>query len=256
MVTFSRGKFQRNFYGKSIFCICYGKPVLRMKKCLFLLLILHNCTSNLFSQTKRPPVIDMHVHAERVKKPKGGSPSIGAPFRELGINDPVNDYSQVFDSALKTNSWADQYLSSPGTSDSLRLLTISAMKRNNVYGVTSGDVETVRQWKKESPDRIIPAIHWDFNSVLHDGLTVDSLEKLFRSGEFKVFGEITIQYEGYSPSDSLFDPYLAMAERLDIPVGIHIGCGAPGAPYLGTPVTGRDCIVLWDWKKRCYGILN
>jgi hypothetical protein len=108
------------------------------------------------------------------------------------------------------------------------------MRKNNVYGVTSGDLETVRQWKKEAPDRIIPAIHWDFNSASHDGLTVDSLEKLFKSGAFKVFGEVTIQYEGYSPSDSLFDPYLAMAERLDIPVGIHIGCGPPGAPYLGT----------------------
>jgi hypothetical protein len=25
-----------------------------------------------------------------------------------------------------------------------------------------------------------------------------------------------------------------MAERLDIPVGIHIGCGPPGAPYIGS----------------------
>jgi uncharacterized protein len=218
-----------------LFRICNGKPTLRMKRSLVLLLIMHTFLATSFSQTKRLPVIDMHVHAERVKKPKGGSPCIGAPFRDLGINDPANDYSQVFDSALKTNSWADQSLPSPGTSDSLKLLTIAAMKKNNVYGVTSGDVETVRQWKKEAPDRIIPAIHWDFNSIRHDGLTVDSLEKLFKSGEFKVFGEITIQYEGYSPSDSLFDPYLAMAERLDIPVGIHIGCGPPGAPYLGRP---------------------
>ena len=67
------------------------------------------------------------------------------------------------------------------------------------------------------------------------GLTLDSLEKLFRSGEFKIFGEITLQYEGYSPSDTAFEPYLALVEKLDIPVGIHVGCGPPGAPYISSP---------------------
>lgn len=205
-----------------------------MKEQLFLLLISSFIVSTSFSQTKPPPVIDMHVHAERIKEQRGAPLCIGAPFRDLGINDPANDYSKVFDSALRTHAWANQWLRSPGTSDSLRQLTIVAMKKNNVYGVTSGDLATVRQWKKEAPNRIIPSIHWDFNSARHDGLTVDSLEKLFRSGEFKVFGEVTIQYEGYSPSDSLFEPYLALAERLDVPVGIHIGFGAPGAPYLGS----------------------
>ena len=61
------------------------------------------------------------------------------------------------------------------------------------------------------------------------------MEKLFKSGEFKVFGEISIQYEGYSASDTAFEPYLTMAERLDIPVGIHVGCGPPGAPYIFAP---------------------
>ncbi|HEY1201412.1 MAG TPA: amidohydrolase family protein, partial [Niastella sp.] len=175
----------------------------------------------------------MHVHAEIVKK-RDTQPHIGAPFRDLGINDPQNDFAQVFETALKRNSWADRYLSSPATEDSLKQLTIAALINNNVYGVTSGDIEKVRAWKKEAPDRIIPSIYWNFNSALRGKLTVDSLEKLFRSGEFKVFGEITIQYEGYSPSDTLFDPYLAMAERLDIPVGIHVGCGPPGAPYVGS----------------------
>jgi len=205
-----------------------------MKYHLFLLLISLFIFASSFSQTKPLPVIDMHVHAERVKERQSAPLCIGAPFRDLGINDPQNDYSRVFDSALRTNAWASNWLRSPGTEDSLRLLTIAAMKKNNVYGITSGDINTVRKWKKEDPDRIIPAIHWDFNSARHDGLTVDSLEKLFRSGEFKVFGEVTIQYEGYSPGDSLFEPYLAMAERLDVPVGIHIGCGPPGAPYLGS----------------------
>lgn len=206
-----------------------------MKERLPLLFIAHFLLSSSFSQTRPLPVIDMHVHAERVKDRSGATPCIGAPFRDLGITDAANDYSKVFDSAMRTNAWSNSWLRSPGTTDSLRQLTIAAMKKNNVYGITSGDLDIVRKWKKEAPDRIIPSIHWDLNSAQHEGLTVDSLEKLFRSGEFKVFGEVTIQYEGYSPGDSLFEPYLAMAERLDVPVGIHVGCGAPGAPYLGSP---------------------
>jgi len=45
-----------------------------------------------------------------------------------------------------------------------------------------------------------------FYIAKRDGLIIDSLQKLFKSGEFKVFGEVTIQYEGYSASDTAFEP--------------------------------------------------
>ena len=43
------------------------------------------------------------------------------------------------------------------------------------------------------------------------------------------------QYEGLSPSDPVLDPYFALAEELDIPVGIHTGTSFPGTPYQGSP---------------------
>ena len=46
--------------------------------------------------------------------------------------------------------------------------------------------------------------------------------------------EITIQYSGIAPDDPRMDPYWAVAEELDIPVGIHIGPGPPGVIYLGS----------------------
>jgi hypothetical protein len=64
---------------------------------------------------------------------------------------------------------------------------------------------------------------------------VDSFRKIFTSGTYKVLGEVGIQYTGYSPSDSLFSPYLKVVEELNIPVAIHIGTGPVGAPYLTTP---------------------
>ena len=35
------------------------------------------------------------------------------------------------------------------------------------------------------------------------------------------------------PDDERMAPYWALAEQLDLPVGIHIGPGPPGAPHLG-----------------------
>lgn len=186
---------------------------------------------SLIAQKRLLPVIDMHLHALHANAQGPAPISVGAPFRDLGINDPKDDFREIFVKALKTNMWADHHITSPTTDDSLKQMTLSVLNRNNVYAVTSGDIETVREWKQKAPQRIINSIDWNFG-LASQGLTVDSLEKLFKSNEFQVFGEITIQYEGYSPSDSAFDPFLAMAERLDIPVGIHIGCGPPGAPYI------------------------
>ncbi|AXY74634.1 amidohydrolase [Paraflavitalea soli] len=196
-------------------------------------IVLSLLVQHLFAQKKPLPVIDMHVHALHADDQGPAPISVGAPFRDLGLHDPANDYRKAFMQALKTRSWADHSLTSPLTDDSMRILTLAALEKNNVYAVTSGEIETVRQWKQAAPKRIINSVDWTFGLAAKAGLTVDSLEKLFRSGEFKVFGEISIQYEGISPSDSAFEPYLAMAERLDIPVAIHVGNGPPGAPYIG-----------------------
>ena len=48
-------------------------------------------------------------------------------------------------------------------------------------------------------------------------------------------GEIGLQYEGLSPSDPSVDAYFALAEQLDIPVGIHMGTGGSGRANIGLP---------------------
>lgn len=205
-----------------------------MKKRISLWLICFCFADAMFSQTKKPlPVIDMHFHAMRAND-YGPPPRVmPTPFRDLGYHDPKNNYGEAFTNVMQNSLWAEKSIKSPTTHDSLQSLSIEALKRRNVYAVTSGDIDMVRKWKKAAPDRIINAVQWFFSDTIRQRLTLDSLEKIFKSGEFKVFGEVAIQYEGHSPSDSAFDPYLAMAEKLDIPVGIHIGTGPPGTPYLG-----------------------
>jgi predicted TIM-barrel fold metal-dependent hydrolase len=50
-----------------------------------------------------------------------------------------------------------------------------------------------------------------------------------------VLGELGFQYSGLSPTDAPPDAYFSLAEELDIPVGVHVGPGAPGAAYVGFP---------------------
>jgi predicted TIM-barrel fold metal-dependent hydrolase len=202
-----------------------------LRYCLLLCLVC-NEVQNASAQKKPLPVIDMHLHAMRVK---GARPArVGAPFDVMGLHDPKFPYSKTYENALATGTWCARQFVAPTTTDSLRILTFEALEENNVYAVTSGDIATIREWKKALPSRILPAVDWNFGLAKNQGLTPDSLERIFTTGEFKVFGEITIQYEGYTASDTTFDPYLAMAEKLDIPVGIHLGPGPAGAPYLNT----------------------
>jgi len=208
--------------------------ILGMKRQFFftILLIIIQSTFLLGQTTKKLPIIDMHLHAMSADEMGPPGLKMGIPFDNFSCNDPKDNYGSTFMHAMQKGTWEKNTTSAPLTDDSLRIKTIKILNENNIYAVTSGLVPIVRKWHSDDPKRIIDGTLWNF-SVKKEGLTVDSLSKLFRSGEFKVFGEVTIQYEGYSASDTAFEPYLKMAEELDIPVGIHIGPGPPGAIYLG-----------------------
>jgi hypothetical protein len=57
-----------------------------------------------------------------------------------------------------------------------------------------------------------------------------------QAGRIKAFGEVMPQALGIAPGDSRMQPYWALAEELDLPVGIHMGPGPPGAAYESSPV--------------------
>jgi uncharacterized protein len=60
------------------------------------------------------------------------------------------------------------------------------------------------------------------------------LRQEVKAGRIEQFGEVVAQLFGLSPSDSVFEPYFAVSEELDIPVAIHTGF-PPGAAYMGLP---------------------
>jgi predicted TIM-barrel fold metal-dependent hydrolase len=63
----------------------------------------------------------------------------------------------------------------------------------------------------------------------------DEVRAMFARGDFQVLGEVMAQYEGIPADDPRLEPYWALAEKFDIPVGIHMGPGGPGDPYFGSP---------------------
>jgi predicted TIM-barrel fold metal-dependent hydrolase len=83
----------------------------------------------------------------------------------------------------------------------------------------------VARWGADLGRRLIPAI---FMEKPGDP-SLEHLRKLIDSGKVRVLGEMALQYTGVSPADPAFEPYWALAEEKDIPVGIHIGPGPAGS---------------------------
>jgi predicted TIM-barrel fold metal-dependent hydrolase len=126
--------------------------------------------------------------------------------------------------------------------------TFAALERNNVVlAVISGRIDRVQRWNGESPIRLLRG-----TTVVRQACEdyVLEIEPLYQAGELEVFGEVGWQYLGISPSDPSFEPCLAMAERLDIPVGVHMGLGPPGAvsrgstyrPSMGNPLLFEEAL--------------
>jgi predicted TIM-barrel fold metal-dependent hydrolase len=97
----------------------------------------------------------------------------------------------------------------------------------------------------ESNDRFIPSLMFPCENdkapnigfkCFEDGSefpSTKSIRELVAAGKLKGLGEITAQYAGIPPDDPRLDPYYALAEELDLPVGIHLGVAPPGVSYPG-----------------------
>lgn len=165
----------------------------------------------------RLPIIDMHVHANSISDM--GPPC--DPPKELPHHDPSNNWPKTF-----TDWYSNPQYKNPASTDKeLMDQTLDILKRRNIYAMVCG--KFVDDYIAYGGQRIIPGLNFNMTS----GSSPEKTLKLLSSGKYKIFGEIGIQYAGISPSDSTFEPYLKAAEELDIPVGIHIGPGPPGAPY-------------------------
>jgi uncharacterized protein len=150
----------------------------------------------------REPIIDMHLHAYPV-----------GHFWPAGAPNPATGYP------------------SPETDEELFLQTRAAMDRHNiVLAVTSGyPYEVVLDWNKKEPERIIPSPYIGGSRGYWPD--IDSLRQFHQDGQLGAIGELGLQYQGLTLSSQQAEPYLSLAEDLDVPVGVHLGPSPPGATY-------------------------
>ncbi len=176
----------------------------------------------------REPILDMHLHA--IHADEQGPPPLAmcTPIARMPVWDQRAAYADTFLERLKRPTCPDPVWS-PVTDEALMRESLEAMDRLNIIGVASGPAERVAAWRKARPERIIPALAFQ----LEPGLTPAAVRKLHAAGDLAVFGEVTTQYDGIAPDDPRLEPYWALAEELDIPVGIHVGTGPPGVAYMG-----------------------
>ncbi len=200
-----------------------------MKKLIilvFLLVAVGNRSDPMLAQAgaeaRRPPIIDMHLHAYRL---------------DDGMPPAVNSVTGRPSAAR--------------TSAELRDMSLAELERYNIVkAVASGPPETVGQWREAAPDRIMVGAFVDETSPLPD---LTGLRGEMQAGRVHVLGELILQMRGIAPSDSRLEPYYALADEMDIPVGIHTGLGPPGTPYepccpnfrvtLGNPILVEEVLI-------------
>ena len=201
-----------------------------IKKLLVLALALPLVPVPTMAQEHPPePIIDMHLHASLVDFAGPPPLALCVPLMpHMPPLDPRESWADVFMRTFKNPPCSDP-IWSPTTNEALIEETVAVLERRNVIGVLSGPVELVRKWVPSAPDRFIPAADPDETGTPNPTSSPQSLRPLFESGEFGVLAEVSYQYAGLSPDDEILEPYWALAEELDIPVGIHMGEGPPGA---------------------------
>ena len=173
-----------------------------------------------------PPIIDMHLHSTTADA--NGPPPMAFCFGEpFPPNDPRDDWAQVFTLFMKSPKCKNGVWGSL-TDEGLMRETLSILGRRNMVGLTSGP--RIDEWRKAGGLRIMPAL--EFGGPPQSWPKPEEIRKKLKDGGYRALAEVEIQYAGISPSDPRFDPYLAVAEELDVPVGIHMGPGPPGAAYL------------------------
>ena len=179
------------------------------------------------------PIIDMDVHCYSDDDPRfakrAPNPVTGQP---LGVRN------------------AEEY----------QRMTLELFRQYNIVQAVvsngTGPVETVGNWLDAAPDRVIPGAGFD-------GPTLDTtwVRAQYRSGRLRALGEIGAQYAGRSLADADYEPILALAEELDLPVGVHTGLSFPGITYdpccpdfrttLGNPAVLEEVLVRHP-KLRLY----
>lgn len=168
---------------------------------------------------RRLPVIDMHVHASRIETQVPIPICAGKDLADYPVFDPRDTPPPE-----KLADCAHPLLSETDTKQ-LRDATIRELRAHNVRrAVLSGRATLISEWAKAAPEIFITAARPAYLTPQD----IAALRGLHKRGQADVFAELGAQYAGIRADDARLEPFWALAEELDVPVGIHLGEGIPG----------------------------
>jgi len=117
------------------------------------------------------------------------------------------------------------------SADELLYRTIQKMDQHIIrHAVVSGTLESL-EYYTEADGRFIPG-YQDYEEELID---IEEFEKLVQEEKIQIFGEVMAVYHGRTLNDPVYQPYLKICEKYDIPVAYHSGGSFPDAQRLGWP---------------------
>jgi len=163
---------------------------------------------------------------------------------QAGLGQEKKQQRKIIDAhfhALKWNSFGDppppneitgMHPSEMSDSGEQSIMLAALEKNNVVKAITSGVPNLLSGYKTADKDRIIEGLLVENEKELPDTATFVGMIK---DRKIKVFGELGLQYFGKVLTDSMFDPYLSICERFNIPVALHTGISFPNTPYTCCP---------------------
>lgn len=182
----------------------FGLSTVCLRAVLFMLLASSTIADSAQENESRRPIIDVHVH--------------------------VYDQDPRWVAAVP-NPASGQAMTATDEDAHMRA-TLAAMDEYSVVkAVISNYHDVVQRWCEAAPDRFIPS--FGFNDPT--SVSIDFIRDEHASGRLKALGEIGSQYKGLAPNDPSLEPLYALAEELDIPLGIHVGITKPGGIYDAYP---------------------
>lgn len=160
------------------------------------------------STKQKLPVIDVHLHVYSAKNYWGPA-------------------KQPFDNSMT---------SPRNSSEHIRAVVDESKKYNVVLTYASGNYDALDSIMNIYPGKFLPSIEiWPTKNLLADPQFIKDLKLKIDKKGIRGIGEIANFYTGIPPNDPVMDTLYKIAEKYDLPIGLHFAPGPPGSQLSGYP---------------------